>query len=62
LSALLQALYRGDDEQVESLLAPDPELDLFEAAALGNFRAIDAARQTGDARIEQSLLEHGANG
>jgi ankyrin repeat protein len=26
----------------------------------GGFRAIDAARQNGDARIEQLLLEHGA--
>jgi ankyrin repeat protein len=27
----------------------------------GGFRAIDAARQNGDARVEQLLLEHGAN-
>ena len=32
---MLQALYRGEDEQVEKLLAADPELDVFEAAALG---------------------------
>jgi uncharacterized protein len=35
LSGLLQALYRGEDEQVEKLLAVEPELDAFEAAALG---------------------------
>jgi ankyrin repeat protein len=35
LSDLLQALYRGDDEQVEKLLAGDRELDVFEAAAFG---------------------------
>jgi uncharacterized protein len=35
LSDLLQALYRGDDEQVEELLAGDHELDVFEAAAFG---------------------------
>jgi ankyrin repeat protein len=35
LSDLLQALYRRDDEQVEKLLAGDPELDVFEAAAFG---------------------------
>jgi uncharacterized protein len=35
LSDLLQALYRGEGEQVEKLLAVDPELDVFEAAALG---------------------------
>jgi uncharacterized protein len=27
----------------------------------GGFRAIDAARQNGDARVQQLLLEHGAN-
>ena len=27
----------------------------------GGFRAIDAARQNGDARVEQLLLEHGAD-
>jgi ankyrin repeat protein len=158
LSDLLQALYRGESEQVEKLLAADPKLDVFEAAALGRtdrlrelldqdpsratafgddgfhplglacffghleaagllldrgagvnvlstnehvqtaaihaaaaaagdesaryelvklalehgadpnlpqgggFRAIDAARQNGDARVEQLLLEHGADG
>ena len=35
MSDLLQALYRGDDEQVEKLLAGDRELDVFEAAAFG---------------------------
>jgi ankyrin repeat protein len=35
MSALLEALYRGQTEQVEQLLADDPELDAFEAAALG---------------------------
>lgn len=28
----------------------------------GGFRAIDAARQNGDSRVEQLLLEHGAEG
>src|SRR6266513_2390385 len=28
----------------------------------GGFRAIDAARQNGDARVEQLLLDHGATG
>jgi len=35
LSDVLEALYRGDDGQVERLLAATPELDVFEAAALG---------------------------
>src|SRR5437588_12918396 len=35
MTELLQALYRGDREQVDSLLARDPELNVFEAAAFG---------------------------
>jgi ankyrin repeat protein len=35
MTELLQALYRGDREQVDSLLARDPELSVFEAAAFG---------------------------
>ena len=35
MSDLLQALYRGEDEEVEKLLAADPKLDVFEAAAFG---------------------------
>ena len=35
MSDLLQALYRGENEQVEKLLAVAPELDVFEAAAFG---------------------------
>ena len=36
MSELLQALYQGESERVTELLANDPELDVFEAAALGN--------------------------
>jgi len=35
MSELLQALHSGRDEQVDELLAENPELDVFEAAALG---------------------------
>lgn len=35
MSELLQAVYRGDQSAVEELLADDPELDVFEAAAVG---------------------------
>jgi ankyrin repeat protein len=35
----------------------DPDLEQG-----GGFRAIDAARQNGDARVEQLLREHGASG
>jgi ankyrin repeat protein len=35
MTELLEALYRGDDDRVSELLAQDPELNVFEAAAFG---------------------------
>lgn len=35
MSDLLGAVYAGDEQRVAALLAKDPELDVFEAAALG---------------------------
>ena len=35
MSELLQAIYRGDHARADELLAADPELDVFEAAAVG---------------------------
>jgi ankyrin repeat protein len=35
MSELLQAIYQGDDARADELLADDPELDVFEAAAVG---------------------------
>jgi len=35
MSELLQAVYQGDQARAEELLAADPELDVFEAAAVG---------------------------
>jgi uncharacterized protein len=35
VSELLSALYRGDRARVDELLAQDPDLNVFEAAALG---------------------------
>jgi len=35
MSELLQAVYRGDEARVDELLAGEPELDVFEASALG---------------------------
>jgi ankyrin repeat protein len=35
MSELLDAIYRGDQARVDELLGGDPELDVFEAAALG---------------------------
>jgi len=36
MSGLLQALYRGDGATVHELLAANPSLDVFEAAAVGH--------------------------
>jgi ankyrin repeat protein len=35
MSELLQAIYRGDNARADELLAAQPELDVFEAAAVG---------------------------
>jgi uncharacterized protein len=35
MSELLEAIYRGDQARADELLAADPELDVFEAAAVG---------------------------
>lgn len=35
MTQVLEALYRGDSRRVNELLAEEPELNLFEAAALG---------------------------
>ena len=35
MSELLQAIYRGDHARADELLAASPELDVFEAAAIG---------------------------
>jgi ankyrin repeat protein len=35
MSELLQAVYRGDQARADELLAANPELDVFEAAAVG---------------------------
>lgn len=48
-SALMLAVYRGDSEEVERLLSLDPELDVFEAAAVGR---IDRLRVLLDADPE----------
>lgn len=40
MSELLEALYRGDRARAEELLARDPELSIFEAAATGRARRV----------------------
>jgi ankyrin repeat protein len=42
MSELLQAVYHGNQARVDELLAADPELDVFEAAAVGR---IDRLRE-----------------
>jgi ankyrin repeat protein len=46
MSELLQAIYRGDLGRADELLAGDPELDVFEAAAVGR---VDRLRELLDA-------------
>ena len=42
MSAILDALYAGNRTEVDRLLASDPELDVFEAAALGRtYRVVE---------------------
>jgi len=41
LSELLAAVYSGDQARVDELLAGDPELDVFEAAALGHVERLE---------------------
>jgi uncharacterized protein len=42
VSEILQAVYEGDEARVAVLLAEDPELDVFEAAALGRTELVEA--------------------
>jgi uncharacterized protein len=48
-SPLMQALYTANTERVDELLGSDPELDVFEAAALGR---VDRLRELLDANPE----------
>ena len=41
MSDLLAALYRGDQARVAELLAEQPDLDVFEAAALGDEQLLE---------------------
>ena len=53
MSELLQAVYRGDQQKVDELLAEHPELDIFGAAAVGDTERVrdllDADPQAADA-------------
>src|SRR4051812_44263229 len=58
VSEALQALYTGDEGRAQSLLRPDPELTVFEAAAFGR---IDSLRSLLDQEpiLAQELSEDG---
>lgn len=51
VSAVLTALYQGRGEIVETLLANDPELDIFEAAAIGAAERVQALLEEDPARV-----------
>jgi ankyrin repeat protein len=83
MTQLLEALYRGDEERVAELLAGAPELNVFEAAALGRtdrlrelleadpglanaygddgFQPLGLACFFGHVEAAHALLEHGAD-
>jgi ankyrin repeat protein len=83
MTELLEALHRGDEERVAELLAQEPELNVFEAAALGNaerlrqiltteqedanaygddgFQPLPLACFYGHVDAARVLLEHGAD-
>jgi ankyrin repeat protein len=42
MTELLEALYRGDHERVDELLAEEPQLNVFEAAAFGRTSRLEA--------------------
>jgi ankyrin repeat protein len=58
MSELLQAVYQGDQARAEELLAGDPELDVFEAAAVGR---ADRLRELldGDPSLANAWAEDG---
>ena len=41
MSELISAVYSGDQARVDELLADDPELDVFEASALGRVQRLE---------------------
>jgi len=58
LSQLLQAVYRGEQATVDELLAADPELDVFEAAAVGQVDRLRALLDE-DATLANAWAEDG---
>jgi ankyrin repeat protein len=58
MSRLLEALYAGKDDEVAGLLAADPELDVFEAAAFGQAERMRELLDKDAARAD----DHGEDG
>ena len=58
MSRLLEALHRGDNALVTELLAANPELDVFEAAALGRAERLQVLLM-GDARLANAYGDDG---
>jgi len=58
MSELLQAVYQGDQARADELLAADPQLDVFEAAAVGR---TDRLRELldGDPSLANAWAEDG---
>ena len=46
MSELLAAVYRGDESRVKEILAADPPLDVFEAAAVGRTERLEELLDT----------------
>jgi ankyrin repeat protein len=58
MSELLQAVYRGDQARVDELLASNPELDVFEAAAVGKTERVRELLD-GDPSLANAWAEDG---
>jgi ankyrin repeat protein len=58
LSELLEAVYRGDQARVEEVLASGPQLDIFEAAAVGRTERV-AELLDGDSELVSAWAEDG---
>src|SRR6266568_2597715 len=63
MTELLEALYRGQQDRVDQLLAASPDLNVFEAAAFGDngFQPLTLACFFGHVEASRLLLEHGAD-
>jgi len=58
MSEILQAVYRGDHARVEELLADGPELDVFEASAVGRVNQLQELLD-GDPSLANAWAEDG---